>query len=161
AARAVDDPLRALGVVLLGGGAPIVLCAVDWCGLRNDAHLSWREALAAAAHTTAERVHVHCVHPHDAPFADTGAQNRIEAAGAPASLDCEFFDRAVADAAAAVKKSLATTTPFNHIGTGKAKVEQVASNRRIVGADGKVRGTRTSATRDVKLRSEPEGLIDP
>src|SRR5262245_2067560 len=77
AARAIDDPLRALGVVLLGAGAPVVLCAVDWCGLRNDAHLAWRQALAKAAHTTAERVHVHCVHPHDAPFADVQAQKFI------------------------------------------------------------------------------------
>jgi hypothetical protein len=36
--RAVDDPLRDLGVVLLGMGQPVVLCAVDWCGLRNEAH---------------------------------------------------------------------------------------------------------------------------
>ncbi len=162
AARAIDDPLRALGVVLLGGGAPIVLCAVDWCGLRNDAHLAWREALAKAAHTTAERVHVHCVHPHDAPFADVQAQKNIDAVpGAPPSLDLKFFDRAVAGVAAAVRKSLATTSRFTHVGTGQARVEQVASNRRIVGPDGKVRGTRTSATRDPKLRAEPEGLIDP
>src|SRR5262249_19545838 len=52
----VDDPLKAVGVVLLGPEAPAVLCAVDWCGLRNDAHLAWRKALARAAHTTPERV---------------------------------------------------------------------------------------------------------
>src|SRR6478752_7854748 len=86
-ARAVDDLLKALGVVLLGAGAPVVLCAVDWCGLRNDAHLAWRQALARAAHTTAERVAVHCVHPHDAPFADVEAQKLIEAAKGPISLD--------------------------------------------------------------------------
>src|SRR6266581_4834352 len=43
--RAVDDPLRALGVILLGMGEPIVLCAVDWCGIRNEANLIWRQAL--------------------------------------------------------------------------------------------------------------------
>ena len=43
--RAVDDPLRALGVILLGMGRPVVLCAVDWCGIRNDANLIWRKAL--------------------------------------------------------------------------------------------------------------------
>src|SRR5207244_1394237 len=37
----------------------------------------------------------------------------------------------------------------------------VASNRRIVGADGRIRFTRTSATRDARVRAEPEGLIDP
>src|SRR6185295_19098268 len=28
----VDDPMEALGLVLLGAGDPIVICAVDWTG---------------------------------------------------------------------------------------------------------------------------------
>ena len=160
--RGVDDPLRALGVVLLGCGAPVVLCAVDWCGIRNDAHKAWTEALAVAAHTTPERVAVQCVHPHNAPFADTRAEKLLRAIpGAPTSLDLKFFDRAVADTAASVKASLAKTRTFSHIGIGQAKVEQVASNRRILGADGRIKYTRTSATKDPKTRAEPEGLIDP
>src|SRR5947208_13945572 len=62
-ARGVDDPLEAVGVVLLGPASPVVLCAVDWTGMRNDAHQAWRVAIARAAHTTPERVAVHCVHP--------------------------------------------------------------------------------------------------
>jgi hypothetical protein len=160
--RAVDDPLRAVGIVLLGGGAPIVLCAVDWCGIRNDAHLAWREALARAAHTTPERVAVHCIHAHNAPFADVEAEKLIEKApGAPPSLDLAFFNRAVERTAAAVKASLARTVSITHVGLGRAKVEQVASNRRILGEDGKVKFVRYSATKDPKIRAEPEGLIDP
>jgi hypothetical protein len=160
--RAVDDPLRALGVVLLGAGAPVVLCAVDWCGIRNDAHLAWREGLAAAAHTTPDRVAVQCVHPHNAPFADTEAEKLIEAnPGAPRSLDLKFFERSVADVSRNLKAGLEKTTPFTHVGTGQARVEQVASNRRIVGPEGKVIATRYSATKDAKVRDYPEGLIDP
>src|SRR5262249_54352274 len=92
---ALDDPLRAPGGVLLGSSAPVVLCAVDWCGIRNDAHLAWRRALARAAHTTPERVAVGCVHPHNAPFADTEAQKLLQAAGGPASLDLKYFDKTV------------------------------------------------------------------
>jgi hypothetical protein len=40
-------------------------------------------------------------------------------------------------------------------------VEKVASNRRIQGADGKIRATRYTATADPALRAEPEGVIDP
>ena len=76
--RGVDDPLRALGVVLLGMGRPVVLCAVDWCGIRNEAHRAWREALAKAAHTVPENVAVQTVHPHDAPFADIEAQKLLD-----------------------------------------------------------------------------------
>jgi hypothetical protein len=160
--RGVDDPLCAVGVVLLGPAAPVVLCAVDWCGIRNDANLVWRKALAEAAHTTPERVAVHCVHPHNAPFADVGAERLLEAIpGAPASLDLKFFDRVVGQSADAVRGALKHTSPFTHVGIGQARVEQVASNRRILGDDGKVRATRYSATKDPKIRAEPEGLIDP
>jgi hypothetical protein len=161
-ARGVDDPLRALGVVLLGAGAPVVLCVVDWCGLRNEANRAWRRALADAAHTTPERVAVHCVHPHNAPFADVEAQRFLaQTPGAPPSLDLKFFERVVRQSADAVRESLKTTVAFSHIGIGQARVEQVASARRIVGENGKIRSTRYSAAKDAKIRAEPEGLIDP
>jgi len=161
-ARAIDDPLFAHGLVLLGMGEPIVLCAVDWCGIRNDAHRAWREALAKATHTVAANVAVQCVHPHNAPFADTGAEKLIEQAPKPApSLDLKFFDRAVAKTAEAAKAALAKTTVITHYRLGRARVEKVASNRRIIGPDGKWLASRFSATKDAKVRDEPEGLIDP
>ncbi len=160
-ARAVDDPLQALGVVLLGSGKPIVLCAVDWCGLRNDAHLAWRIALADAVHTVVKNVAVHCVHQHNAPFADLGAQALVEAVNGPPTLDRKFFDDVVRRTAAAARASMERAAPLTHVGIGQAKVEQVASNRRILGADGKVKYIRYSATRDPAIRAEPEGLIDP
>jgi hypothetical protein len=160
--RGVDDPLRALGIILLGAGKPIVLCAVDWCGLRNEAHWGWRDALARATATTADRVAVQCVHQHNAPFADLEAERLVEAhPGAPHSLDLKFFDDVVRRTAKAAGESLAHTVPFNQIGIGKARVEQVASNRRVLGDDGKVKFVRYSATKDEKIRAEPEGLIDP
>lgn len=32
-----DDPLEAIGYVLLGAGQPVVFCVVDWAGILNDA----------------------------------------------------------------------------------------------------------------------------
>ena len=69
----VADPLYAHGFVLLGGGDPIVLCAVDWCEIRNGAYDQWRDALALAAGTTRRRVLVCSLHQHDAPVVDRGA----------------------------------------------------------------------------------------
>lgn len=66
--KSVADGLEAIGLVILGAGAPIVVCAVDWTGILNRAHVEWRTALAKAAGTTVERVAVQCVHQHDAPF---------------------------------------------------------------------------------------------
>src|SRR5262245_54288454 len=160
--RGIDDPLELVGIVLLGQGAPIVLAALDWCGVRNQANILWRKALAEAAHTVPENVALHCVHPHNAPFADVEAQRLIESVpGAPPSLDLKFYERAVRASAAALRESLKNPHRFTHLGTGQAKVDQVASNRRVLGPDGKVKFTRTSATKDPAARAEPEGLIDP
>ena len=159
--RGVDDPLRALGVVLLGAGKPVVLCAVDWTGIRNEAFRTWRAALAEAAHTTPEHVSLHTVHPHNTPFADIEAEKLIAAAGAAKSLDLKYFDECVKKSADALKASLMKAVPFTHIGTGSAEVKDVASNRRVLGDDGKVKFTRTSATKSKEARDAPQGLIDP
>lgn len=159
--RGVDDPLKVLGVVLLGVGKPVVLCAVDWTGLRNEAYRTWRKALADAAHTVPENVCVHCVHPHNAPFADTEAQKLLAEVKGPPLLDLKFFDKCVADSADALKKSLMNTVEFDHVGAGEGTVEKVASNRRVLGPDGKVKFVRTSATKSQEARDADEGLIDP
>lgn len=159
--RGVDDPLKALGVVLLGGPKPVVLCAVDWTGLRNEAFRTWRAALAEAAHTTPDHVSVHCVHPHNAPFADVEAEKLIAEARAAKSLDLKYYGECVRKTADALKASLVKAAKFTHVGTGAAEVREVASNRRVLGDDGKVKFTRTSATKSKEVRDAPEGLIDP
>ena len=160
--RTVADPLRALGVILLGVGQPVVLCAVDWVGIRNEANRVWRQALAEATHTVPANVALHCVHPHDAPFADLEAERLLESVpGAPRSLDLKFFQRVVDQTAAAARAALTRTVPFTHIGLGQARVEKVASNRRVIGPDGKIKYWRGSATKEKLARAEPEGLIDP
>src|SRR4029450_3011251 len=58
--------LRCRGIALLGAGQPIVLCAVDWIGIANEGHDTFRDALAEAAGTTRERVAVQRLHQHDA-----------------------------------------------------------------------------------------------
>lgn len=79
--------LRCRGTVLLGSGEPIVLAAIDWIGIGNEAHDSFREALADAAGTSADRVAVHALHQHDAPQADLTAEKLLD------SLDAQGHDR--------------------------------------------------------------------
>jgi hypothetical protein len=161
--EAVDDPLEAIGYVLLGSGKPIVVCVVDWTGLLNSAHVAWRTALAEAAGTTPDRVAVQCVHQHNAPFACLDAQQIVAAEGdLPAIVDVTFFESCLEKAREAVTKALIKTDKVTHIGYGQAKVEQVASNRRVnVDENGKIVSMRGSACADPKLRELPEGLIDP
>src|SRR6476659_3470093 len=102
-AARVADSLEARGFVLLGADAPIVWVAVDWCEIRNDAHDRWREVLAAAAGTDPSRVIVTCLHQHDAPVADLGAQRLLDDVGLEKQLcDPEFHEAAVQRVASAL-----------------------------------------------------------
>src|SRR6266567_3107397 len=76
-----DLSLRARGVVLLGAGDPIVLCAVDWIGIANEGHDAFRSALARAAGTSPKRVSVHTLHQHDAPDCDVSAERILKEVG--------------------------------------------------------------------------------
>src|SRR5205807_4374261 len=122
--------------------------SVDWTGIRNEAFRIWRKALAEAAHTTPEYVSLHTVHPHNAPFADVEAEKMIAVAKAAKSLDLKYYDECVKKSADALKASLMKAAPFTHVGTGSGEVKEVASNRRVLGDDGKVKFTRTSATKN-------------
>lgn len=161
--RTDDLPLRLRGVVLLGAGEPIVLCAVDWIGIANESHDAFRDALAKAAGTTPQRVAVHTLHQHDAPACDFTGERLLKEAGATdlGRFDGTFARELIGRAAHAVQDSVAKAQPVTHVGWGQAEVKEVASNRRIKGPDGKVRATRYTATKDPNLRAEPEGTIDP
>ena len=158
----VADPLEAHGVVLLGADKPIVLVAVDWCEIRNEAYFRWQTALAAAAGTDPQRVLVTTVHQHDAPVADLFAERLLRQQGAAGSVcDPQFHEQAVQRVAAAVGKSLAAPRRVTHLGMGQARVQQIACNRRYIAPDGAVRFDRTSSTRLPEAIAAPEGLIDP
>ncbi|MBI5686600.1 MAG: hypothetical protein HZC54_16145 [Verrucomicrobia bacterium] len=158
-----EDPLEAIGFVLLGAGKPIVVCVVDWTGILNEAHIAWRAALAEAAGTTPDRVAVQCVHQHDAPFVCLHSERLVATQGdGMRVMDVAFFDECLARARAAVKAALPQARPVTHVAHGEARVEKVASNRRIaLGPDGKLRKQRGSSCKDPELIAMPEGLIDP
>ena len=159
----VTDNLQAIGFVLLGAGKPIVIVAVDWTGILNEAHVQWRTALANAAGTTPDRVAVQCVHQHNAPFACLGAEKIIMAEGdLPHIVEVDYFNDCLKRGAAAVRKSLSTAQAVTHVGQGEAKVDRVASNRRIYrDTYGVIKAMRGSSCKDPKLRAMTEGIIDP
>lgn len=157
-----DLGLRARGIVLLGAGQPIVLCAVDWIGIANESHDTFCKSLAEAAATSPQRVAVHTLHQHDAPDSDFSAERILKEAGLdPRQFEASFQRQMLVDLSKAVRESLPRARAVTQLGLGEARVDSVASNRRIKGPDGKVRATRYTATKDPALRAEPEGTIDP
>lgn len=158
-----DDTLEAIGYVLLGAGKPIVVCAVDWTGLLNDAHIAWRKALADAAGTTIDRVAVQCVHQHNAPFACLNAEQIVLDQGdLPHIVELDFFNTCLDKARKAVTTAIPKAEPVTHVAHSQGKVDKVASNRRIDrDKNGRIKRMRGSSCRDASLRAMTEGIIDP
>ena len=161
-ARKIVDPLWARGVVILSDEKPVVLCSVDWLGIANEGLEAWQKALAKAARTSVDRVSVHAVHQHDGLRCDFTTARILKEYG----LEGEFYDVAllksiIKNVARGVKKARREAKPVTHLGFGQAKVEKVASNRRILGEDGKVSIIRWSKMTDPAAIEAPEGLIDP
>jgi hypothetical protein len=159
----IDDPLEAIGFVLLGAGAPIVICAVDWTGILNASHLAFRSALAEAAGTTPDRVAVQCVHQHNALFVCAATAALVASKPElPAPFEPAFFKKCLDAARLAVTAALPRARPVTHVATGTARIEQVASNRRMArNAQGHVGKMRGSKCVDPELIALPEGPVDP
>lgn len=158
----IQMPLSCRGVVITGAGDPIVLCSVDWIGIASGGQTVFKESFAQAAGTTPERVAVHTIHQHDAPRCDFAADELLEDNGiGGAGFDPVFARDVVHRASDAIKHAIEHSKPVTHVGHGAGVVEKVASNRRILGPDGKVLHTRYTATKDPKIREFPAGTIDP
>lgn len=160
--RSITDSLSARGIVILSNQKPIVLCAVDWIGIANEGLDTWKEQLAKAANTTVDRVSVHSLHQHDAPRCDFTLERILEQYGMGGTrMDNSFCLQIIAHVALAVMQAKRNAQVITHLGFGEAKVEKVASNRRILGKDGKVAIVRFSSSTDSLAIAAPEGLIDP
>ncbi len=157
---AVDEPLLAKGVILRDEGGTYVLCALDWCLLRGRAYDLFREKIAAAAGAEVAHVAVQTVHQHNAPNTDPRTEELLRSVkDGPAHADLPYLEASAVKVAEAVRQANRWQA-VTHVGTSKAKVEKVASNRRVPLANGTV-GVRYSSTKDPALRAAPEGMIDP
>jgi len=161
-AKEIVTPLTARGVILLGAGQPIVLCALDWVGVGNESYDAFREAIARATGTVRDRVALHALHPHDAPGSDFATERLLTEYGLAGRMsNAEADRRAMFRIADAAKAALAAAQPVTQVGLGAGIVARVASNRRILGTDDNVVAMRYGACRDPKVVAAPEGVIDP
>ncbi len=157
----IEHPLLAKGVILEDGGGRYVLCAIDYCWLCNSTYDLFRQRIAEAAGTEISHVAVQTVHQHTAPLVDTAALRLLEALpDTPRLPKPALFDEMAGRVAEAVKKALGVLQPYDQVGLSRAKVERVASNRRVPIGEGKV-GFRASSCKDPKFIALPEGVIDP
>jgi hypothetical protein len=161
-AEKIVDPLSARGIILLVRPKPIVLVAVDWEGIANEGWDEWRRAIADAAGTGIEHVSVHTLHQHDAPGYDPSAERLLEPRALGARIyNPAFMRQAIERVAAAARAAVRNPHTVTHVGLARAKVSQVASNRRVLGPDGNVKYVRFSSCKIPEARAAPEGVIDP
>ncbi|HID22241.1 MAG TPA: hypothetical protein EYP14_07555 [Planctomycetaceae bacterium] len=159
--KEVETPLLAKGVLIDDGRQRYVLCAMDWCGLCNSSYELFCRKMARAVDTARDCVSLHCVHQHTAPYTDGDAQRILDQLPEPPRyVDFGFLERVSSRVARAAADAIGRLTPFNQIGTGRAKVERVASIRRILMPDGRLVG-RMSSCKNPQIRALPEGPIDP
>lgn len=156
----VRDPIFARGVILDDGKTRVVLCAVELCAIDDTAHSQASLALARGARTTPRNVALHTVHQHDVPYVQLDAEPLLKKHGI-SQLDENWWasvEKKLGKAAAAASKRMQAVTA---VGVGEARIAGCASNRRLVGPNGKVQAMRFSMTTDPKLQAWPVGLIDP
>jgi len=157
----IEHPLLAKGIVLAEGQQRYVLCSLDLALVCNGTYAKLQQRLAQAAGTTADRVAVHEVQQHTAPGLDLDVQRLLDAQpNPPLTITRRYVDRVLTRTATSVAEALGRLQPVSHLGLGCAKVDRVASSRRIRMPDGQI-VARMSSTRDPKLHALPEGLIDP
>lgn len=161
-AKKIVDPLSARGIIIFGSDKPIVLLALDWVGANNGAQDVWKQKLAEALDTTPDHCAVHCLHQHDSPGVDISTNARLKQQNLNGVMYNEaYLEDVIQRTIQAAKESLKKAHFVTHVGIGKGKVEQFASNRRILGPDGKVKIVRFSSSRNPAAIAAPVGTIDP
>jgi len=161
-AERLRDPLSVRGVVLQSDTDRYALVAIDWCEVRNASFHLWRSAIAEAIGTSPSKILMSCVHQHDAPRSDRGAQARLDEVGLEGALqDVAFEDRVIASTTAAIRAASPDQAPLTAVTVGRARVAGLVSNRRWRDATGRVRFDRNSTSRTPRERREPVGVVDP
>ena len=157
-----EHPLLARGILLQDAETSCVICTLDWMEVHNESYDFLREQIGEAAGVDASHVALHCLHQHTAPAISTAAQRLQLGETDPRRVaTAEYLLNVSKKIAAAIHQSQSNWQAVTHIGTGKARVERVASNRRIERPDGSIQGRGSNTGSTAQLRELPEGLIDP
>jgi hypothetical protein len=151
------DSLWLRGAVLDDGVKRCVISSMDYCALMNSAYDQLVETIVNAVGTSPESVIIHCIHQHDAPLLCFELENTPGVKTSPK----EWWASLLGEIAVAAKNSLDEMRSIESVGYAKTRLRGYASNRRILGKDGKVAGMRFSKCADPKLKKKPVGTIDP
>ena len=156
-AEEILGPVFVRATVLDDGKTTVGLLSADVIGLCRREMDQLRPLICAATGIAPDRVILHATHTHESPSVRTGWTEVTQPWGL-AWHDEAFYERFKADTVRAFSEAMENRFRAT-ISYGKAPVAGIASNRRVVLADGQLvlRGSRVSA----EHRLYPEGWIDP
>lgn len=160
--KTAEHPLLARGILLKDSGVSCAICTLDWMEVHNESYDFLREAIGEAAGVPASNVALQSLHQHTAPAMSTAAQ-RLQLAETDSRriASAEYLLYVSKKIDAAIRESQNNWQIVTSIRTGKAKVERVASNRRLELADGSIKQRGSNTKNSPALRELEEGLIDP
>jgi len=153
----IFDPISVIAIALGFRDETVILTAADLIGLGRPETLELRGLVSAATGVPADHVVIHCTHTHEAPSTRIKYGEYLLEKGLTA-YDPAYWERLkqawVEATQAAIADTAAATAAW-----GMAKVDRVASNRRVTEPDGHItlRSSRAAET----AGRYPEGNIDP
>ncbi|MAV38677.1 MAG: hypothetical protein CMJ59_24840 [Planctomycetaceae bacterium] len=160
--QTTEHPLLARGILLRDAGTACVICTLDLMEVHNESYDLLRQTIAAASDVPESHVALHCIHQHTAPAISTSAQRLELSADDPRRIaTAMYLAESAQKLSVAIRASRKHWQRVDRLGTGRAVVDRVASNRRLEQADGSIRGRSSSTKSAPELRLLPEGLIDP
>lgn len=160
--KTVEHPLLARGVLLIDSHEACVICSLDWMEVHNESYDFLRRTIAEAAGVQESHVALHCLHQHTAPAMSTAAQRlQLDESDERRVATAEYLLDVSKKLSGAIRTAKQNMQQVTRLGTGKTRVDRVASNRRIEKADGSIQGRGSNTKTAAHLRELPEGVIDP
>lgn len=156
-AISIRDPLFMRGFIFDDGHTRVLIASLDYMGLMNSAHDELLSALSDAIDVPKDQVVVHCVHQHDSVLPNPELSEYLGKETFPR----EWWLDVCRMCASAARDSLSRPQEIEAIGHNEMRLHGFASNRRILGDDGKVHEMRFSRCASKDLVSQPVGVIDP
>lgn len=160
----IENPILARGILLRDSGLSCVICTLDLMEVHNESYDFLRREIGKAAGVSESQVALQCIHLHTAPALSEAAHKLEFPEDDPRRIATAAYIREIAGKlSSAIQKSRKEDQwhSVTQIGTGKAEVKKVASNRRIPKPDGSIQGRGSNTGKAPDLRKLPEGLIDP
>ena len=153
----IRDSLWFRGIILDDGIKKCVIASLDYCGLMNSAYDDLVKVIASAIDIPEKNVIIHCIHQHDAPLINFEIEDIIGVKTFPRN----WWENLLLKTSEKAKQALEEMVDISGIGFASKKISGYASNRRIVGEDGKIKYIRYSKCNSPQVKAMPCGIIDP